>query len=110
MHGIQSAGARRLAGMRTPVAMGEAGRFARALGAAADLLRLTRAQPATSVLRGAKTFWNVASEKGLRVGVVNWWATWPADTVNGYAVTDRALFKLERGGGVAQRSAGAAIA
>jgi len=50
------------------------------------------------VLRGAKTFWNVASEKGLRVGVVNWWATWPADTVNGYAVTDRALFKLERGG------------
>ena len=98
VHGIQSAGARRLAGMRTPVAMGEAGRFARALGAAADLLRLTRAQPATSVLRGAKTFWNVASEKGLRVGVVNWWATWPADTVNGYAVTDRALFKLERGG------------
>ena len=98
VHGIQSAGARRLAGMRTAVALGEANRFERALGAAADLLRLTRTQPATSVLRGAKTFWNVASEKGLRVGVVNWWATWPADTVNGYAVTDRALFKLERGG------------
>jgi MFS family permease len=98
VHGIQSAGARRLAGMRTPVAMGEASRFERALGAAADLLRLTRTQPATSVLRGAKTFWNVASEKGLRVGVVNWWATWPADSVNGYTVTDRALFKLEKGG------------
>jgi hypothetical protein len=78
--------------------MGEASRFERALGAAADLLRLTRTQPATSVLRGAKTFWNVASEKGLRVGVVNWWATWPADSVNGYTVTDRALFKLEKGG------------
>jgi hypothetical protein len=98
VHGIQSAGARRFAGMRTPVALGEASRLERALGAAADLLRLTRSQPATSVLRGAKTFWNVASEKGLRVGIVNWWATWPADTVNGYTVTDRALFKIERGG------------
>ena len=98
VHGIQSAGARRFAGMRTPVALGEDGRLQRALGAAADLLRLTRSQPATSVLRGAKTFWNVASEKGLRVGVVNWWATWPADAVNGYTVTDRALFKLEKGG------------
>jgi len=98
VHGIQSAGARRLAGMRTPVTIGETGRFERAVGAAADVLRLTRTQPATSVLRGAKTFWNVASEKGLRVGVVNWWATWPADPVNGYTVTDRALFKLEKGG------------
>ena len=98
VHGIQSAGARRLAGMRTPVAIGEASRFERAVGAAADVLRLTRTQPATSVLRGAKTFWNVASEKGVRVGVVNWWATWPADPVNGYTVTDRALFKLEKGG------------
>jgi len=49
-------------------------------------------------LRGQKAFWNVASEKGLRVGVVNWWATWPADPLNGYVVTDRALFKLEKGG------------
>src|SRR5688572_10207665 len=98
VHGIQSAGARRLAGMRTPVALGEASRLERVVGAAADLLRLSRSQPATSVLRGAKTFWNVASEKGLRVGVVNWWATWPAEAVNGYTVTDRALFKLERGG------------
>lgn len=96
-HGIRSAGARRLAGMRTPVAMSAEGPFARALGAAMDLLRITRAQPPTSVLRGVKAFWNVASEKGLRVGVVNWWATWPADAVNGYLVTDRAFFKLERG-------------
>jgi hypothetical protein len=50
------------------------------------------------VLRGAKAFWNVASEKGLRVGVVNWWATWPCDNVNGYVVTDRTFFRVERGG------------
>jgi type I phosphodiesterase/nucleotide pyrophosphatase len=98
-HGIQSAGARRFAGMRTPVSLAAPwGRFASALGGAADVLRLTRAQPATAVLRGEKTFWNVASEKGLRVGVVNWWATWPAEAVNGYLVSDRAFFKMERGG------------
>jgi len=98
-HGILSAGARRLAGMRTPVSLeSHGGRFVSGLGAAADILRLTRAQPATAVLRGEKTFWNVASEKGLRVGAVNWWATWPADAVNGYVVSDRTLFRLERGG------------
>jgi hypothetical protein len=68
------------------------------VGAAADLLRLTRTRPASSVLRGAKAFWNVASDKGLRVIVVNWWATWPADAVNGHIVTDRALLKIEKGG------------
>lgn len=96
-HGIQSAGVRRLAGMRTPVSAGE-GRVFAALGAVTDLLRLTRAQPPSALLRGVKTFWNVASEKGLRVGVVNWWATWPAEPLYGYVVSDRAVFKLEQGG------------
>jgi hypothetical protein len=84
--------------MHTPVALGEEGRFARLLGTTGDLLRLTRAQPPSAVLRSVKAFWNVASEKGVRVGVVNWWATWPADPVNGYLVTDRALLRLEKGG------------
>jgi hypothetical protein len=98
-HGIRSVEGRRLPGMSRPVALGQGdGRFAAAVAAAADLLRITRTEPPTSVLRGVKAFWNVASEKGLRVGVVNWWATWPADTVNGYVVTDRAFFKLEKGG------------
>ena len=97
-HGIQAAGARHLPGMRTPVPLAGETRFSRAVGTAADLLRLTRTRPASSVLRGAKAFWNVASEKGLRVLVVNWWATWPADAVNGQVVTDRALLKIERGG------------
>ena len=97
-HGILSTGARRLAGMRTPVSLDEQGRLARALARSAELLRVGRAEPATSVLRGVKAFWNVASEKGLEVGVVNWWATWPADPVRGYLVSDRAYFKLEKGG------------
>jgi hypothetical protein len=97
-HGIQALGSRRITGMRTPVTLAEDAPFAGALAAAADLFRITHIQPATAVLRGAKTFWNVASEMGLRVGVVNWWATWPAAPVNGYVVTDRAFFKLEKGG------------
>ena len=97
-HGIQSTGARRLLGMRVPVALDDQGRFARAVTRAADLLRLTRAQAPTSVLRGVKTLWNVASEKGLRVGVVNWWATWPVEPVHGYVVSDRAFLRLKKGG------------
>jgi len=94
-HGIRATGSRRLRGMSTPV--DDAGNpFARALGAATDLLLLSRPQPPTSVLRGVKTFWGIASEKGLRVGIVNWWATWPADSLNGYLVSDRAFFKIER--------------
>ncbi len=96
-HGIRAAGVRRLPGMRAPVPQAE-NRLAGSLLAAADLLRVTRAQPPTSVLRSAKTFWNVAGEKGLRVGVVNWWATWPADALHGYVVSERALFKLEAAG------------
>jgi hypothetical protein len=98
-HGIRSADTRRVTGLRTPVSLGT-GRspFIPALGTATDLLRLTRPRAPSAVLRSVKAFWNVASEKGLRVGVVNWWATWPADAVNGYVVTDRAAFKLETGG------------
>ena len=95
-HGVVSTGARRLAGMRTPVSPG--GRLASALGDAADLLRLTRKEPPTALLSGVKTFWSAASEKGLKVGIVNWWATWPAEAVNGFVVSDRAFFKLERKG------------
>ncbi len=96
-HGIQAPAARRLAGMRSPLGLAAEGPFTRALGAAADLLRVSREQPPTAMLRSVKAFWNVASEKGLKVGVVNWWATWPAEPVNGFLVSDRAFFKLEHG-------------
>ena len=98
-HGIQAAEARRVRGLRIALSFdADKGPFVSALGAAADLLRITRTQPPSAVLREVKAFWNVASDKGLRIGVVNWWATWPADPVNGYVVTDRAIFKLGKGG------------
>jgi hypothetical protein len=98
-HGINAMGSRRLRGLRTPVGIETGdGAFVSALGRAADLLRLTQPQPPSSVLRGAKAFWNVASDKGLRIGIVNWWVTWPAEPTNGYLVTDRAFFRIEKGG------------
>lgn len=97
-HGIRAAGARRLPGMAGPVPLAAGHGWSAALARAAELARLTRTEPPTAVLRSAKTFWNVASEKGLRVGIVNWWASWPADPVNGFVVSDRAYLRLEKGG------------
>lgn len=96
-HGIRAAGARRLPGMAAPVPLPESA-WTAALARAAEVVRLTRREPPTAVLRGAKTFWNVASEKGLRVGVVNWWASWPAEPLDGFVVSDRALLRIEKGG------------
>jgi hypothetical protein len=95
-HGVSATSARRLLGMHTPFG-GSESTLVRSLGAATDLLRITRSEPPSAALRAVKAFWNVASEKGLRVGVVNWWATWPAEPVNGFVVTDRAFFKIEKG-------------
>jgi predicted AlkP superfamily pyrophosphatase or phosphodiesterase len=36
-----------------------------------------------------KTFWDIVSEGGRTVGMVNWWHSWPARPVNGFVVTDR---------------------
>jgi type I phosphodiesterase/nucleotide pyrophosphatase len=33
--------------------------------------------------------WNVASAFGRQVGFVGWWASWPAEPVNGWIVSDR---------------------
>lgn len=51
----------------------------------------TRARlPISGASRRVPALWNVASAEGLKVGVVGWWATWPAEKVNGFLVSDRA--------------------
>ena len=45
----------------------------------ASISGLTRRVPAV---------WNVLSDLGQQVAVVSWYATWPAETVNGYVVAD----------------------
>lgn len=48
-----------------------------------------RTLPSSSQRRAAAV-WNVASEHGYRVGVANWWATFPAEPVAGFVISDRA--------------------
>src|ERR1041384_5542500 len=48
-----------------------------------------RIRPVTSTSRRCKAIWNIASERGLRAGVVNWFASPPAESINGFVVTDR---------------------
>ncbi|MEW6363363.1 MAG: alkaline phosphatase family protein [Acidobacteriota bacterium] len=47
-------------------------------------------------LRRCKAVWNILSERGVKVTVVNWWATWPAEQVNGIMVSDRLRFGASR--------------
>ena len=51
-------------------------------------------QPVTSVQRKVPTMWEMLSEARLPVGIVGWWATWPADRVRGYLISDRIAYQL----------------
>jgi tetratricopeptide (TPR) repeat protein len=44
--------------------------------------------PISSASRRVRAFWNIATENDIKSGVVGWWATWPADEVNGFMVSD----------------------
>ena len=52
------------------------------------------AVPVTSNLRKVKAFWNVLGDAGVDTGVVGWWATWPAEPVRGFMVSDRVAYQL----------------
>lgn len=51
-------------------------------------------QPVTSAQRRVPTIWELLSRSGVEVGVVGWWASWPADPVRGYLVSDRVAYQL----------------
>jgi Tfp pilus assembly protein PilF/arylsulfatase A-like enzyme len=52
------------------------------------------AQPVTSRERRVPAVWEMLSARGVEVGVVGWWASWPADPVRGYLVSDRVAYQL----------------
>jgi hypothetical protein len=45
----------------------------------------------TSVDRRVHALWNIASDAGCSVAVVNWWNTYPPEKVNGVVVSDHLL-------------------
>jgi predicted AlkP superfamily phosphohydrolase/phosphomutase/Flp pilus assembly protein TadD len=53
--------------------------------------------PISGRSRRVPAMWNLASFAGRRVGVVGWWATQPAEEVNGFFVSDRASAILSEG-------------
>ena len=59
-------------------------------------------RPISSGHRRTKAVWNVVSDLGGRVGVVNWFASWPCEELNGFVVSDsnpkRAAFLQDRHG------------
>ena len=50
--------------------------------------------PVTSAQRRVPTIWDLLGERGITSGVVGWWATWPAEPVEGYLITDRLAYQL----------------
>jgi hypothetical protein len=101
IHGVRGLETRRIAGVQGALAWGGERGIARPIGAATDLLRLTRPSVASGAELRAKPFWEVAADAGLRAAVVNWWATWPALEGGAHAplvISDRAILRLERGG------------
>lgn len=55
-----------------------------------------QAVPYTGNVRRVKALWNFLGEKGMRVAVVGWMVTWPAEEVNGYMVSDYIQYETEK--------------
>ncbi|MGD2115401.1 MAG: alkaline phosphatase family protein [Acidobacteriota bacterium] len=52
---------------------------------------------AATTHRRAAAFWNLFSAFDRRVGVVGWWATWPAEEVSGYMASSHLGLRGHRG-------------
>jgi tetratricopeptide (TPR) repeat protein len=50
--------------------------------------------PITSNMRKVPAVWNILSEMNIPVGFVAWWATWPAEKVDGFIVSERLSYQL----------------
>ncbi|HZI64419.1 MAG TPA: alkaline phosphatase family protein [Thermoanaerobaculia bacterium] len=52
--------------------------------------------PVASTVRRAPALWNMLSRAGRRVAVLGWWASWPAEEVEGVVLSDRVMMGLDR--------------
>ena len=52
------------------------------------------AVPVSSRARKVKALWNVYTDVGRTSAFVAWWATWPAEPINGLIVSDRVAYSL----------------
>jgi predicted AlkP superfamily phosphohydrolase/phosphomutase len=50
--------------------------------------------PVSSRWRRVKALWNMFTDAGKSSAFIAWWATWPAEPVQGYMVSDRVAYSL----------------
>ena len=50
--------------------------------------------PITSRSRKVRALWNIFGDAGLTSDIVAWWATWPAEAIDGRIVSDRVAYSL----------------
>lgn len=70
-----------------------------------------REEPMRATARRVPALWNLLSDRGLTVGILRWWATWPPEEVNGFLVCDERPRKNaldSRRGSTSPTAAGAA--
>ncbi|MFH1862979.1 MAG: alkaline phosphatase family protein [bacterium] len=90
-HGIQDFGCFQFPGMLNsftdyPDGIGFYGLISRFMSQA-DL-------PVSSSVRRSEAIWNILSRAEIPVGIVGWWASWPAETVKGFVLSDRFTYTL----------------
>lgn len=51
--------------------------------------------PVNSRYRKVRALWNIFTEAGRTVDFVAWWASWPAEEINGHLVSDRVSYSLK---------------
>jgi predicted AlkP superfamily phosphohydrolase/phosphomutase len=49
---------------------------------------LLRKLPISALHRRHKAIWNVLADLGVKCGIVRWWATWPAEEIDGWLISD----------------------
>jgi predicted AlkP superfamily phosphohydrolase/phosphomutase len=54
-----------------------------------DMIRLLHTTPYSSGDRKVPALWNIFSKAGLKVGIIQYPVTWPAEEVNGFLISDR---------------------
>ena len=96
-HGIRALSAESMPGLQTTFQFGETSSFGRAVATMRSLFRLTKPRPVGTRHRQVKAIWDILSDQGRAVGVVGWWASWPADPLRGFLISDRLFFKLREG-------------
>jgi hypothetical protein len=96
-HGIGAITASDVAGLGAPVGESPLTALLAAARWMAPGTPPARRIPVSGAHRRDKTVWEILGDAGVPTCVVNWWATWPAETGPGRRVSERAFFKMESG-------------